>query len=117
MIAGMNAALSGLQAVGTRVNNSANNIANMNTDGFKKGRVVLSEQVPQGVRADVEKVESPGAVVPEITAQGYEMVEQSNVELTEEIPEMIMNRHSYGANLKTIQTSDEMLADLLDITA
>lgn len=117
MIAAMNVALSGLQAVGTKVRNNADNIANLNTDGYKKGRITLSEQVPQGVRADFEKVESPGAVVPEITHLGFEMVEKSNVELNEEIPEMIMNRHSYSANLKTIQASGELLDSLLDIKA
>lgn len=117
MIAGMNAALSGLQAIGTKVNNNANNVANLNTDSFKKGRVLLSEQSPQGVKADFEKVESPGAVVPEITGQGYEMVEKSNVDLSEEIPEMMVNQHSYNANLQTLKTTDEMLGSLLNIKA
>ena len=34
MIAGIQSALSGLQAVATKIENTANNVTNMNTDGF-----------------------------------------------------------------------------------
>lgn len=115
MISAMNTALSGLQATSTRVNTTANNVANLNTDGFKKSRVVLAEQVPQGVKATVEKVETPGSVVQEQTSDGMEYVEKSNVDLVEEMPSMMLSQHTYSANLKTLQTADEMTATLLDI--
>lgn len=117
MISGVHAALSGLQAYSTRVANTASNVANMYTQGFKKDRVVLSTQVPQGVRATVEKVDTPGPAVAEMTDQGYEMVEQSNVDPSEEIPELMTSQHGYGANLKTIKTADQMMQSLLDIKA
>ncbi len=117
MISGVHAALSGLQAYSVKTQNNANNIANMQTEGFKKSRVLLAEQRPQGVRATVEKVETQGAQVMEQTAQGSEMIELSNVDLGEEIPEMLMNRHGYSANLKTLQIADEMAESLLDIKA
>ncbi len=117
MIFGVHAALSGLQAYSTRVANNAHNVANMNTEGFKKDRVLLSTQAPQGVRATVEKVSAPGSAVAEMTDQGYEMVEQSNVDLSEEIPELMVNQHSYGANLKTIKSADQMMQGLLDLKA
>ncbi len=117
MLNGISAALSGLQATGVKVQNNANNVANANTEGFKKGRVILSEQAPQGVRASVEKVNTPGSYVSEMTNNGTEMIEQSNVELSEEITSMISNKHSYGANLKTLEAIDEMTTSLLDIKA
>jgi flagellar basal-body rod protein FlgC len=117
MIAGIQSASSGLQAFTTKIENNANNVANMNTDGFKKDRVILSAQSPQGVKATMERVDAPGSFVAELTDQGYEMIEQSNVDLGEEMPEMLLNKHGYTANLKTLQTADQMMQSLLDIKA
>lgn len=117
MISGTYAAVSGLQADATRVANNANNVANMNTDGFKKARGILSEKIPQGVGTTVERVGTPGPVALEATARGEEMVEQSNVDLNEEIPELLLNRHGYDANLKTITMADDMVRTLLDLKA
>jgi len=117
MINGVHAALSGLQALTTRVEKNANNVANMHTEGFKKDRVLLSERHPQGVEALVEKIHSPGSYVAEMTGRGYEMIEQSNVDLVEEIPELLLNSHGYSANIKTLQTVDQMTRSLLDIKA
>jgi len=117
MIAGIHSALSGLQALTTKIENNANNVANLNTEGFKKDRVVLSTQTPQGVQAVVEQVDTPGPFVAEQTDQGVEMVEQSNVDLSEEFPEMMLNAQGYKANLKTLQAADDMMQTVLDIKA
>jgi flagellar hook protein FlgE len=42
-------------------------------------------------------------------------VEASNVDLAEEFTDSIATQSGYKANLKTIQTHDEMLGTLLDI--
>jgi flagellar basal-body rod protein FlgC len=115
MNAAYQAALSGLQAFGTRIQSNANNIANANSEGFKKTRVTLAETLPQGVRAAVEKVETPGAMVFEETGKGMDVVELSNVELGSELPEMMLNSQFYKANLKTIETVDRMTGTLLAI--
>ncbi len=117
MVSGRYASLSGLQAYGVRLQNNANNVANMNTSGFKKGRVLLSEEKPQGVGAHVEKVETPGPQAMEETGQTRQMVEQSNVDLTEEFPEMMMNRHAFMANIRSLQAVDEMEETVLDLKA
>ncbi len=117
MISGVSASLSGLLAYGTRLANNGNNIANMNTEGFKKGRVLLSDVQPQGVRARHEKVNTPGPQVMEQAGNTAEMIEQSNVDLSEELPEMMVNQHAFSANLKTLQAADEMTRSLLDIKA
>lgn len=117
MINGVHAALSGLHALTTRVEKSANNVANMQTEGFKKDRVLLSERYPQGVEATVEKITSPGPYRTEMTERGYELVEQSNVDLVEEIPQLLLNKNGFSANLKTLETADQMTRNLLDIKA
>jgi flagellar hook protein FlgE len=115
MLSGINAALSALQAYGKKMQVNANNVANMNTDGFKKSRVVLNETPPQGVRGQPEQVEDGAPVVYEQIGQQLVAVEKSNVDLGEEIPDMMVNQMNYKANLKTLQTQDEMLGTLLDI--
>ncbi len=115
MIPAFQPALSGLKAFGTKIQSNANNIANANTDGFKKSRVNLASTSPQGVSATVEKVNSPGSSYFRETSDGMELTELSNVDLGSEIPEMNLNSQLYKANLKTIQVADEMMGTLLDI--
>ncbi|WP_028583376.1 flagellar basal body rod C-terminal domain-containing protein [Desulfogranum mediterraneum] len=114
MISATHSALSGLRAVSTAVEQNAHNTANLNTAGFKKGRTLFSEQPTGGVRASSQRVDTPGPAVAEQTARGVELVEQSNVDLVEEIPKLMVNTHSYSANLKTLQAADEMTGHLLD---
>ena len=117
MISGIQAALTALKAFATRLHNNGNNVANMDTDGFKKGRVILSEAKPQGVKTTFSKIETQGPVIYERTGKGMEPVEQSNVDISEEFPEMIINTHSYKANLKIFRAEDEMIESLLDLKA
>lgn len=117
MISGSYSALSALRAFGTKTHSNANNVANSNTDGFKKTRVTLAETEPQGVKANVDKVNTPGPSVYQETNNGSELVELSNVDLAEELTDSNMNTRFYQANLKTIQTVDEMTESLLDIKA
>lgn len=115
MISGIRSALSGLTAIQKKTGATAHNVANADTDGFKKIRVTLHEQEPQGVRAEVRQMDTPGPLVQEQTAEGFTPVEKSNVELSEELPDLMLSRRMFQANLKTIRTEDEMLGSLLDI--
>ena len=115
MISGVYSGLSALNALQTKIQSTANNTANVNTDGYKKTRVTLQGDEPQGVTARVEKIETPGPMVYEQTKEGTTLVEKSNVELTEELPQMIISRRAFQANVKAIQAADEMLGMLLDI--
>ncbi len=109
--------MQGLQAYGTRLNSNANNIANVSTEGFKKTRVTLWQQAPQGVTANVEPVDSPGNIRLEETPEGLQGIEYSNVDLAEELPNSHLNAIFYQSNLKTLQTANEMTASLLSIKA
>ncbi|MFH2122542.1 MAG: flagellar basal body rod C-terminal domain-containing protein [Pseudomonadota bacterium] len=117
MISAMQSALSALSAYSTKINSNSNNIANASTEGFKKSRVILSSAEPQGVTAQTERVDTPGAMIYEQTSNGMELVEQSNVDIGEELPAMSLNAHLYKANLKTLQVADEMLGSLLKTKA
>jgi flagellar basal-body rod protein FlgC len=117
MIPAATSALSALTAYSTKVNSNANNIANASSEGYKKTRVTLATQDPQGVRASVKTIDTPGDKVYQETNNGNELVELSNVDLAEEIPDSLINARFYQANLKTLQTADEMSESLLNIKA
>lgn len=115
MIPAFNAALSGMQAFGTKIQSNSNNIANVSTEGFKKTRVTLANQSPYGVKASVETVDEPGTMLQDEMSQGTNSRELSNVNLAEELPESRLNVRFYQANMKTMQTVDEMTESLLKI--
>lgn len=114
MISGFNSALSALQTYSTKVQSNSNNIANSNTNGYKKTRVTAASVEPEGVKAQVDTVNIAGSAVYEKTDGGMELVESSNVDLATEMTDMNLNSTIYKANLKTVQTMDEMMGTLLD---
>ncbi len=111
-----NSALSALDAHGQKLNVTANNIANLNTDGFKKSRAVLQEADPSGVIISISKVNTPGAPILSEDGTG-EVRESSNVDLAEEIVNLQTAQRGFEANLKTLEAEDEMLGCLFDIIA
>ncbi|MGE4560739.1 MAG: flagellar basal body rod C-terminal domain-containing protein, partial [Desulfobulbus sp.] len=117
MLSAIDSAVSGLQAYSLKTQATANNVANLNTDGFKRDVVTLSSRAPQGVSANVSKDRSPGALVEEPTSDGMEMVEQSNADLVREMPDMIVEKNGFSANIKTLQTTDQMTKTLIDLKA
>jgi flagellar basal-body rod protein FlgC len=115
MIKAYQNALSGLRAFGTKIHSNSNNIANAQTDGFKKTQVTNSAVAPQGVKAEVSQVSSPGPSVFQETAGGMDLVDLSNVDLAKELVDMNLNSTLYKANLKTIENVNEMAGMLLQV--
>ena len=115
MISAVNGTISALRAFVTKLGVTADNIANVNTDGFKRNRAYLNEDVNGGVRVDIKKDESPGLRYDVIEDGEKVEKETSNVNLAEEIPDLMLTKRAYQANLKTIDTQEEMLGSLLDI--
>ena len=112
----LNAALSALGAYEKKLDVAANNIANVNTDGFKKSRAILQEADPSGVVVTISRVNTPGS--PILSADGTgEIRESSNVDLAEEIVDLHTTKYGFQANLRTLKTEDEMLGSLFDILA
>lgn len=75
----------------------------------------MKEGLNGGVEVDVQKVNTPGHRYQEL--QGDQMVEKetANVTLEEELPDLMVTKHTYEANLKVLQTRDKMLGSMLDI--
>lgn len=115
MITGLSSSVSALIAFGKKVAVTANNVANLQSEGFKKSRTLLEEGSHGGVAAQIETVNTPGVVITEEDEQGTVERELSNVDLEREIPDTILAERGYQANLKTIETEDEMLGYLLDM--
>ena len=115
MINPVGSTLSALRAFGKKMDVTANNIANVLTDEFKKSRATLSEGQNGGVSVNIEQVDTPG--FPKETIRDDQVVptESSNVDLAEELTEMIPTKTAYSANLKTLRTREEMMGSLLDI--
>ena len=114
MISALNSTLSALRAFVTKLGVAADNVANVNTDGFKRNRAVLHEDYNGGVRVELSRDESPGLRHDGIEDGEKIEKETSNVDLTKEIPDLILTKRAYQANLKTIEIQDEMLGSLLD---
>lgn len=115
MITPTSAAISAATAASTKVANSAHNVANSNTDGYKKSRVILQEDATGSVTANVGRVPAAGQP-PELQANP-DLVEHSNVEYGEEIVDQMTASNLYKANLKTFESVDEMLETALSIKA
>jgi len=115
MMYNVNGTLSAISAFGTKMDVTANNVANANSDGFKKSRAILTEGSTGSVQAEIDRVDTPGPSVIEVADGEIKERELSNVDLAEEIPGMIPTQTGYDANLATIETYDEMLGNVIDI--
>ena len=114
MIAALDSTVSALRAFVTKLGVTANNIANVNTDGFKKGRATLHEGQNNAVRVEISRDTSPGLRYDVVENDQVVEKETSNVDLAEEIPDLMITKRAYQANLKTLETQDEMLGSLVD---
>lgn len=82
---------------------SANNVANVNTDGF----VPSSTKISGGenfVNATIRKADNDGSL-------------KSQTDLAKEIPDQIVAKEATGLNVTAIKTQDEIFRSLLDIKA
>lgn len=117
MLTGLSSTVSSLQAHDRKMAVHANNVANVNTNGFKRDQAVLEEGVAGEVRVNLRKDRSPAPEDP-LAPDAPDMTKElSNVDLVDEMTGMIPTEIGYKANLKTIQTRDEMIGTLLDTLA
>ncbi|MBI9078985.1 MAG: flagellar basal body rod protein [Pseudodesulfovibrio sp.] len=103
--------LSALSSLAVVQQVSANNIANVNTDGFKSSSVMLeSGPGDQGVRvAAIHENTRSGPMVNE--------VEGSNTDIATEMVGMIRTGHAFSANIAAIRVSEEMNGHLVNMMA
>lgn len=129
-------AVSGLNAATRRLEVSASNIANMQSDGALPGasgavpagapRAYTPLQVNQtavaggGTQTTVTTSQSPTVAVSDSEAPYANqdgMVAAPNVDLAQELIGQMIASYSYTANIATLKASDRMTKTLLDATA
>ena len=115
MIFSIQSTLSAIKAFEDKMGVTANNIANAETEEFKKSRVTLNEGPDKTVSARITQSETPGPVVAEATGGQSASKELSNVDLAEEIPQTILAQRGYEANLSTVRVQDDMSKSVIDI--
>lgn len=75
----------------------------------------MEEDPFYGVRVNISRVNTPGHPY-EVIEDGQPVTKETfNVELTEEIPNLMIAQRGYEANIKAIQTQEKVLGSLLDI--
>lgn len=89
-------ASSALQAFSISQQVTANNVANLNTDGFKASRTTFQENSSSGVTSSVSSTEDA-------------------VDISREATELLSNRQGFKANLNVLRATDEMTKELLNI--
>ena len=115
MVSSISSNLSSLNAHGKKLAVTSNNIANCNSDEFKKSRAILEEGLNNSVEVEISRVDTPGPIVTETVEGETRERELSNVDLAEELVQTIPAQRGYEANLVIIKTRDEMLGSVLDI--
>ncbi len=114
MIAGLNSALSGMQAGGRLLGASAHNIANAFTEDFKRTEAIPEVSASGGVSVRLEQDNRPGPIFfdpddPTTPREG------SNVDLAEEIVGSLEAAYLFEANAASFTIQDHALGSILDI--
>jgi len=89
-------ALSGMTAAQARLNASAHNIANVNTNGFVRQQVTQTEQVGSGVAISVSQAGNPGSAI------------------ETDIVSQLRAKNAFLANLAVFRTHNNLAGKLLD---
>lgn len=118
----INTSLSALNAMQTKMDIIANNIANAQTPHFQEQSVQLAEVQGGGVTVksitpsnninnkNINSINTPSA-----SGSNTSLLENNNVNLTEQLVDLKQTELTYMANAKVIKTQDRMLGSLLNI--
>ena len=87
---------SAMTSISHWMNTNANNVANVNTEGFNASRTTLNSE-GNSVLAQSAKT-------------------QSGTDLTQELTDQIAIEKSFDANAQAIKTKDTMIGSLLDLS-
>jgi len=91
--------ISGMNVAQTWLQTSAHNIANLNTQDFRRQELTQSTLAEGGVRADVVRADNIGS------------------DLETDMVQQLQARNSFLANLKVFKIRNAVLGSLLDISA
>ena len=114
-----------MQAISFSQQVAANNVANMNTNGFHSSRVEF-ETGPNGRGVQVQDVYENTSAVPLVQGKEYVetdegrryeemLVEGSNTDLTTEVVQMIENEHAFAANAAALHTQLDMTGVIINM--
>jgi len=112
----LNATVSALHAFGQKLSVTAGNIANVNTDGYRKYRTLFQEGQHGEVEVTAPRDEA-GIPFGRLEEGEQPVQKASNVALEEELPDLITSVYGFKANLKTLKAQDEVLGNILDTVA
>ncbi len=128
-IMGINASVSALNAYGLRQDVAANNVANVNTNGFVPSRVDM-EEAPNKNGVRVEQVKKEGDQVTltqrlkenpaeEKRETGAQEAKEtpSRTDLATEFVSMVENKNAYNANAQAVKTEAKMAGEVLNTIA
>lgn len=124
-INGLGAPLSALQTNQFRQDVTANNVANVNTDGFQASTTQTSDaayinSIGQGTQVSgTYAPPRPGAPVQDTAALAATggAATQSNTDVVTETSNRMGAQQAYGANIVMARTADDMQQTLMDLTA
>jgi flagellar hook protein FlgE len=105
----LNIGLSGLDAYGTQLDVTANNVANVGTAGFQ-GQNVTFQNVLAGVSVSAITT-NPTPGVPSVAGA----LESSNVDLSDEFVKMMSAQAAFEANAQTVKTGDQDLKTIVNL--
>ncbi len=111
MISGINSSLAALSTFGKALSNTAGNIANVNTNGYKETVATINDDSAGLPQVNLRTSNAPGALVQE----GGVLTETSNVDLAQEMPQMMIIKNGYEANIKALEVQDQVLKSTMDI--
>ena len=95
--------ISSISSHQTMMNTSANNVANVNTDGFRPSDTKISSD-SESTKANTRLNDDTGSA-------------RSQTDLAKELTDQIIAQDASAVNVNAIKTQDEMLGSLLDIKA
>ncbi len=95
--------IASINAHQTMLDNSAHNIANVNTDHYVPINTTITDN-KENIIANSHKATDNGS-------------EKSQTNLAKEIPDMMISQGGVALNVTAIKTQDEMLGTLLDLKA
>ncbi len=111
----INTSLSAMVAFGKKMGVHANNIANMNTEGFRKSRAVLKEGADQTVTVEIDRNDASNYPASKTSQNANPDNESNDVDVATEIVGTIISQKGYEANSVVIKTEEEMTGTILDL--
>lgn len=92
-------AQSGLQAAQARLGAAAHNVANAQTQGFKRETVALQASPQGGVMVSISQAAQAGS------------------DLTQDVVDQMSAKKAFIANVQVLKTADTLLGSLLNVKA